>query len=199
MSERVEAQLVDWDDSRGFGFARLPGGTERVFVHIKSLNPAMPRPRAGDQLELEVVPGRNGRPAARAVNIVGPHTGVSSPLSLHLATAAMLLILLQIGIMLGRIPLWVAAIYVLMGGVSLVTYSWDKRAAQVGVWRISENTLLAIDVLGGVIGGLLAQHMFRHKRHKPSFQSATLFVVMIHAALFGLLGSGLITLPQAAI
>lgn len=197
MPERVEAHLVDWDDSRGFGFARLPGGTERVFVHIKSINPTMPRPRAGDHLELEVVPGRNGKPAARSVNIIGPETGIEAPLSLHLATAAMLMILLQVGIMLDRVPLWFATIYVLMGGISMVAYSWDKRAAQVGVWRISENTLLSIDLFGGVIGGLLAQHMFRHKRHKPSFQTMILVVVLIHSAIFAGLGSGLLVLPGA--
>lgn len=195
MSQRIEAQLVDWDDARGFGFARLPGGTERVFVHIKSLNPSMPRPNTGDHLQFEIVEGRNGKPAAQSVDILGARTGLTAPLSLHLATAAILLIVLQIGIMFGRVPLWFATFYVLLGGFALVAYSWDKRAAKVGVWRISEKTLLAIDLFGGIIGGLLAQHMFRHKRHKPSFQAATMCVVLLHAALLGALGSGLISFP----
>ncbi len=195
MSARVEAQLVDWDDTRGFGFARLPGGTERVFVHVKSVNPNMPRPQAGDQIEFEIVPGRNGRPAAKRVDILGTETGLIPPLSLHLATAAILLIVLQVDIMLGKVPLWFASVYVLMGGFALVTYSWDKRAAKLGIWRISENTLLAIDLFGGIVGGLLAQHMFRHKRHKSSYQAATLCVVLLHAALLGALGAGLVPFP----
>jgi len=189
---RTEAQLVDWDDQRGFGFARLPGGTERIFVHIKSFNPDMPRPRAGDHLELEIIAGRKGRPAASGVDIINPATGKKLPLSLHLATSAMLLILLQIDLMLGRAPLWLAALYVSMGAASLVAYSWDKRAARLGIWRISETRLLLIDLFGGIIGGLLAQNLFRHKRHKRSFQIATLGVVIFHAALLGAIGAGLV-------
>lgn len=191
---RTEAQLVDWDDQRGFGFARLPGGTERVFVHIKSLNPKMPRPKAGDQLEMEIVTGRQGRPAAHAVDIISSKTGIGLPLSLHLATAAMLLILLQIDLMLGRVPLWLASLYVFMGAASLVAYSWDKKAARLGLWRISERRLVLIDLAGGVIGGLIAQHLYRHKRSKQSFQAIMVGVIVFHATLLGALGSGLITL-----
>jgi len=191
---RIEAQLVDWDDQRGFGFARLPGGTERVFVHIKALNPDMPRPKTGDKLELEVVVGQKGRPAASAVDIISPVTGIIAPLSLHLATAAMLLILLQIDLMLGRIPLWLASFYVLLGAASLVAYSWDKKAARLGHWRIKEKRLILIDLAGGVIGGLIAQHMYRHKRSKQSFQATMVGVIVFHAALLGAIGIGLINL-----
>jgi len=191
MTKRFEAQLVDWNDARGFGFARLPGGTERVFVHIKALEPAMPRPRAGDQLELELVEGKNGKPAARHVAILSRETGRGRPLSLHLATAAILLLILQLGLMMSNTPLWLAGSYVFMGAMSMVAYSWDKRAAQLGVWRVSEGRLIAIDALGGVIGGLIAQHMFKHKRHKGSYQTATLWVVAGHAALLAAFGAGL--------
>ncbi len=191
---RTEAQLVDWDDQRGFGFARLPGGTERVFVHIKALNPEMPRPKPGDRLELEIVAGRKGRPAAHAVDILSTRTGLVAPLSLHLATAAILLILLQVDLMLGRAPLWLATLYVSMGAASLIAYSWDKKAARLGQWRITENRLILIDLAGGIIGGLIAQHMYRHKRSKPSFQASMVVVIVFHAALLGALGSGLISL-----
>ncbi len=191
---RTEAQLVDWNDQRGFGFARLPGGTERVFVHINALNPEMPRPRPGDQLELEIVEGRNGRPAAYAVDIISARTGLAAPLSLHLATAAILLILLQLDLMLGTAPLWLATLYVSMGAASLIAYSWDKKAARLGLWRIRESRLIFIDMAGGIIGGLIAQHMYRHKRSKPSFQASMVGVVVFHAALLGALGSGLLSL-----
>ncbi len=191
---RTEAQLVDWDDQRGFGFARLPGGTERIFVHIKSLNPDMPRPKAGDQLELHVIAGRKGRPAAQDVDIISAATGKALPLSLHLATSAILLILLQVGLMMGRVPLWLATLYVSLGAASLVAYSWDKKAARLGLWRISETRMLLIDLFGGIIGGLLAQNLFRHKRSKPSFQIATLGIIVVHAILLGSLGSGLVSL-----
>ncbi|MCF6301813.1 MAG: cold shock and DUF1294 domain-containing protein [Devosiaceae bacterium] len=193
---RTQAQLVDWNDQRGFGFARLPGGADRVFVHVKSFNPHMPRPKAGDQLELEIVAGRDGRPAAASVDILGQKTGKNPSLSLHLATAAILLILLQIGLMIGVVPMWLASFYVSMGALALIAYSWDKKAAQIGAWRISEARLHLIDFSGGIIGGLLAQHMYRHKMNKPAFQKTTVAIIIVHAILLGLLGSGLIVLPM---
>ncbi len=191
---RTQAQLVDWDDKRGFGFARLPGGTERVFVHVKSLNPHMPRPRAGDQLELQVVAGRNGRPAAARVDVLGAGTGLPMPLSLHLATAAILTILLQIDLVLGVIPLWLVSAYVFMSALAIIAYSWDKRAARLGIWRISETKLHLIDLFGGIIGGLLAQNLFQHKRSKTPFQKTTLLVIILHVGLLGGLGAGMISL-----
>jgi len=191
---RTQAQLVDWNDQRGFGFARLHGGTERVFVHIKSLNPHMPRPRMGDQLELEIVTGRNGRPSAAYVEILGAATGLKASLSPHLATAAILLILLQLGLVLSVVPLWLASLYVSMGAMAIVAYSWDKKAARMGIWRISELKLHIIDFCGGIIGGLLAQQMYSHKRNKAGFQKSTMIIVVVHAFLLGGLGSGLIFL-----
>lgn len=186
--------MVDWNDQRGFGFARLSGGTERVFVHVKSLNPNMPRLKVGDQIEMEIVTGRNGKPAAAAVDILGKETGKKPPLSMHLATAAILLILLQIGLMMAVIPMWLASFYVSMGALALVAYSWDKQAARIGAWRISETKLHMIDLCGGIIGGLLAQHMYVHKMSKKSFQKTTLWIVIAHASLLGLLGIGIINL-----
>ena len=192
---RCQAQLIDWNDQKGFGFARLQGGTERVFVHIKSLNPHMPRPRQGDRLELEIVDGRNGRPAAANVDILGARTGLEAALSPHLATAAMLLILLQVDLVRGTVPMWLASLYVSMGALAIIAYSWDKKAARIGAWRISETRLLLIDFCGGIIGGLLAQHMFSHKTSKKPYQKSTLVNVILHAAILGGLGSGMIHLP----
>ncbi|MCB1517696.1 MAG: cold shock and DUF1294 domain-containing protein [Hyphomicrobiaceae bacterium] len=188
---RNEAELLSWNEQRGFGFARLPGGTERIFVHAKSFLPDMPRPQPGDRLDLEVVPGKGGKPAARDVRILLPDELPSSPLSLHLATAAILTLLLQIDIMLDRMPGLLASLYVLMGGLSLFAYSWDKQAAVLGAWRVRERDLQIIDFMGGIIGGLVAQHMMRHKRYKNSFQNGTLVAVVFHAALLGAIGLGL--------
>ncbi|MBC8065024.1 MAG: DUF1294 domain-containing protein, partial [Chlorobia bacterium] len=60
----------------------------------------------------------------------------------------------------------IAVVYL---GFSLLTYTayWmDKRAARRNRDRIPEATLLALGVVGGWPGGLIAQHTLRHKTKK---------------------------------
>lgn len=45
----------------------------------------------------------------------------------------------------------------------------DKRKAKYGKWRISENTLLTISIIGGSIGILIGMYWFRHKTKKEKF------------------------------
>jgi len=57
--------------------------------------------------------------------------------------------------------------------VSLATffvYGWDKRQAVRNAHRVPEKTLHLLAVFGGWPGALLAQHAFRHKNRKASFQ-----------------------------
>lgn len=187
---RVQANLVEWMDEKGYGFARLPGGTERIFVHAKAIAEDMPRPKKGDELDLEIISGRKGMPAAKDVRILDA-AEIAKNLPFHLVTAAMLLILVQLVVILGRAPFGLSVYYAFMGGVSLYLYSRDKQAALFGWWRISETKLLAVDLLGGIIGGLLAQHRYRHKKSKQSYQLRIFAIVVVHAVLLSALGSGL--------
>lgn len=189
---RMHASLVEWIDDKGYGFARLPGGTERIFVHVKAFLKDTPRPKKGDELELEIIPGRNGRPAAQNVRVLDS-AEIARRLPYHLVTAAMLLILAQVVVILGRAPFALLAVYAVMGGLSLYLYSRDKQAALFGWWRISENTLLTVDLFGGIVGGLLAQHRYRHKKSKQSYQMRVFIIVALHAAFLGALGSGLLS------
>ena len=45
----------------------------------------------------------------------------------------------------------------------------DKQKAKRGKWRIPENTLLIITVLGGGVGTIAGMYTFRHKTQKPKF------------------------------
>ena len=46
----------------------------------------------------------------------------------------------------------------------------DKRRSKRGEWRISENTLFAVTLLGGGIGTIGGMQKFRHKTKKLKFQ-----------------------------
>ena len=56
--------------------------------------------------------------------------------------------------------------------INLITFltMWlDKWKAKRGKWRIPENTLLVLVLLGGGIGGITGMYTFRHKTQKAKF------------------------------
>ena len=57
-------------------------------------------------------------------------------------------------------------------GINLIAFlaMWiDKRRAKNGEWRISENALFTLVLLGGGIGGIAGMYTFRHKTKKLKF------------------------------
>ena len=59
----------------------------------------------------------------------------------------------------------------------------DKRKAILKKWRIKENTLLLISLIGGCFGILLGMNIFKHKTKKAKFKLVYLFSI-IYIALF---------------
>ncbi len=193
---RVNANIVEWFDNKGYGFARMHGGSERIFVHAKSLNKdrhgkSLSRLKKGDELELEVIKGLKGRPAAQNVRLLSKED-LAKQLPLHLFTAAILLLIVQLIVVLDQATFSLLATYSIMGLISLYLYRYDKRAAQYGWPRIREWQLLAVDFFGGIIGGLIGQARYRHKTSKITYQARTFITVAIHSMFLGLWGAGII-------
>ena len=90
---------------------------------------------------------------------------------------------------LDRAPQWLPLVYLGLGVISFLNYWRDKRAAVSGEWRVSEAALLGLDVVGGIVGGLFAQQLLRHKTQKPDFVRATWMIATLHAAALLLLGA----------
>lgn len=68
--------------------------------------------------------------------------------------------------------------------LALGTFGFDKWQAQKHQWRISENTLLGISLLGGIIGAAMGMILFNHKVSKKSFLMKFILVVLIDLVLF---------------
>ena len=208
---REKGILEDWHDQRGFGFIRRPRGG-KLYVHMKSIGKSTERPKAGDILSYDVGTGANGRPAAVDVTIIRPlqskTAGIapgkgservaaqparreSQPgmrhISMRTAAAATLIVLLGNNIVLGRFPVWVGLLYVLGGIASWLFYEADKRAAERREWRAPERRLHLTDLTFGIIGGLLAQHVLRHKTYKPGFVMVTALITALHVLTLGLI------------
>jgi uncharacterized membrane protein YsdA (DUF1294 family)/cold shock CspA family protein len=216
---REKGILEDWHDARGFGFIRRPDGS-KLYVHMKSIGKSVDRPKPGDALSYEIGEGAGGRPAAVKARIIekpapaapAPATpsiaatetrptpaAPSAPrepqrgfrqISVRTAAAATLIVLLGNDIMLERFPAWVGLLYIIGGIASWLFYQADKRAAEKREWRAPERKLHLADLAFGIIGGLLAQHVLRHKTYKPGFVMVTALITALHVLTLGLIMLG---------
>ena len=118
-----------------------------------------------------------------------------APVPLTLASGAVLpAFAVLCGIIAFRwgLPGWVLLAYRIGSVGCFLAYAFDKSAAVAGRRRTPEKTLLMLGLLGGWPGGLLAQHLLRHKTAKPSFRAAFWATVVVNVA--GLLA---VTTPVA--
>ena len=59
----------------------------------------------------------------------------------------------------------------------------DKRKAEKGKWRIPENSLLLLVLLGGGIGGIAGMYLFRHKTKKLKFTIGFPVILLVQIIL----------------
>jgi uncharacterized membrane protein YsdA (DUF1294 family)/cold shock CspA family protein len=209
---REKGILEDWHDARGFGFIRRPDGAGKLYVHMKAIGKSNERPKPGDTLSYEIGKGANGRPAAINVQIVAPSpppgpkpvAAAAAPqpaprreaqpglirISFRTAAAATIIVLVGNNIMLDRFPVWVGLLYIIGGIASWMFYQADKRAAERRQWREPERRLHLVDLTFGIVGGLLAQHVLRHKTYKPGFVTVTALITALHVLTLGLIMVG---------
>lgn len=84
--------------------------------------------------------------------------------------------------------LWLKAVLVdvvLMSGITLCFYAWDKRQAGRSGWRVPEKRLHLLSLLGGWPGALLGRRWLRHKSRKRRFRVVFWLTVFAHAAVVG--------------
>ncbi|MDB5588720.1 MAG: hypothetical protein JWP26_3690 [Devosia sp.] len=206
-------ELIEWNDERGFGFIRPDGGNERLFVHISQIGRIATRPQLGDRVSYVIGRGRDGGPAAVSVSIWGANpvkgralargteaspSPAASGYQSRTYFGLILLVLLGIGWLTGSIPMALAAVYLVMSAASAWLYYRDKQSAAAGEWRTSEDMLHGIDLAFGIIGGLVAQQIFRHKTAKRGFAAITYVIAAVHGLWLAGLVSGRISLAELA-
>jgi uncharacterized membrane protein YsdA (DUF1294 family) len=67
-----------------------------------------------------------------------------------------------------------------------LVFAWDKYCAQNGNWRTKESTLLLLTALGGTIGVILAQQIFRHKTRKQPFRTHLFSIIVAQVTLLAI-------------
>ncbi|KAF1304690.1 MULTISPECIES: DUF1294 domain-containing protein [Enterococcus] len=80
-----------------------------------------------------------------------------------------------------RAPLYLYFILINLYVFFLMGY--DKHRARKQQWRIPESNLLFMGVVGGGLGGLLAQHIFHHKTLKRKFTICFIIGILVDVAL----------------
>ena len=187
-------KLTKWKDDRGFGFIQPVDGSPEVFLHISEVKDATRRPQKNDTIYYHCVVDSDGKVRACDAFILGARNK-STPVS-HRAQSSdaiassfpivevVLLSLLPLagavhftGTTRNPVPL---VLYPVMGLVTYALYADDKSRAKRQDWRIPEKTLHLCELIGGWLGGFIAQRMLRHKNQKESYQAIFWAIVIIH-------------------
>lgn len=75
---------------------------------------------------------------------------------------------------------WIGAYGLVINVFTYWLYARDKRRAQEQEWRISENALHLVELLGGWPAAWLAQRRLRHKCSKVSYQFVFWVIVLAY-------------------
>lgn len=183
---RYQGRVTSWKDDKGFGFIAPNGGGVPVFVHISAFANRRRRPQQGDILSYELVIDAKGRPAAKGVQFAGEQPGKTPGGSrIPLLFAVGFSFGLVAIVLFRRLPDLIPALYLSTSIAAFLAYGLDKAAARHNRWRIPENNLHLLALLGGWPGALAAQRVFRHKSAKASFQTLFWVTVVLNCVALG--------------
>lgn len=189
---RFKGTVKTWNDDRGFGFVAPTHGDQEIFFHIKAFKGRGTRPEVGQPVTFEIELNPKGKRRAKAVEplrtprpAAARNRGGSAQWGTvtWFAIPAFLVVYLATDLA-WRVPSWVAAVYAGASVLAFMIYAVDKSAAVADSWRVSESTLLAVGLVGGWPGAIVAQQVLRHKSSKASFRSAFWGSVVLNIAAF---------------
>lgn len=80
---------------------------------------------------------------------------------------------------IGKILLY----FIIINVIGFLAMAIDKWKAKNNAWRIPENTLFSITVLGGGIGTIAGMYVFRHKTKKSKFTIGMPVILVLEIVL----------------
>lgn len=201
---RIEGTIKTWNDERGFGFIEPLQGGQEIFFHIKAFAPRAGRPEVGQRVTFAVDLTADGKKRAQRVELFQPSRGRrrrdDNPAQWGTAsyfTIPAFLVVFAVASVLWKIPAWVAGLYFGASVLCFAVYALDKSAAAAERRRVSEDTLLALGLVGGWPGAIVAQQVLRHKSSKASFRARFWVTVIANVVGFVALASPLRALLAA--
>lgn len=82
------------------------------------------------------------------------------------------------------IPLWWIPLYLVMSVLTFIAYGIDKYKAKKGSLRVPESTLHIYSLLGGWMGAVCGQRVFKHKTLKQPFRKWFFISIGLNLACF---------------
>lgn len=174
---RYQGRLIEWNDDRGFGFIEPNGGGERVFLHIKSVRGAGPRPVLGQTFNYTLGKDARGRPrilVAETLRSGARQRAADQPQgssAWRLEAGVAGLFVQGLLVLLLGLPAVLLGVLAVLNVLAFGLYWLDKRAARAEAQRTPESHLHLVALLGGWPAGLIAQRLLRHKSVKQPFQT----------------------------
>lgn len=203
--QKHHGTIAKFDNERKFGFIQFDNKNRQIFFHVSRFK-AGRNPNIGEQVLFDIGQDKQGRPVA--INIQEAQFVAQKQqerkqkqqaykayqerqeqkhgqLNLLCGVSVVCLLILAIVLLMSGLSLKLLGVYFIMGIVSFFIYYQDKVKAQNNQWRIPENTLHTIDVLGGWIGATFAHKLLNHKATKADFR--VVFYITVALNIIGFL------------
>ena len=77
----------------------------------------------------------------------------------------------------------ISIIIVIINIVTFIVYGIDKYKAKKGKWRIPENSLIGLAIIGGSIGAYLGMRVWHHKTMHLKFKYGIPLIIAIQMVI----------------
>lgn len=78
--------------------------------------------------------------------------------------------------------------------ITFLAFLIDKRKAIHNKYRISENVLVFLCIIGGFIGAMSSMIIFKHKLYKKKFTITVPLISLVYLVVFVLISRGIFSL-----
>ena len=193
--------ITKWNDDKGFGFITPQSNTKKIFLHINAFSKEHQRPVQGLRVTYDIGTDSQGRSCAIRVAPSLGHKKVSkTDRQIFFARVFSCIFLALVGLLviMKVLPVIILSAYIILSIATFLAYKKDKSAAESDEWRIPENKLHLLSLIGGWPGALIAQNTLRHKSKKISFRTVYWLTVVINCGALAWLATpeGALTLQR---
>ncbi len=183
---RKKGILTKWDDDRGYGFITPVGEKQEIFVHISEFQS---QPSIYERVSFTLSKDKKDRDCA--INVIvfekaklNYKTKKTNTISwFSIITITIFYLMLFYLTQNTTIEFYIIPYYALISILTFYIYASDKNSAQDRDWRISENTLHFLSIIGGWSGALLAIDKLQHKSRKKSFKIVFFITILLNLVL----------------